>query len=340
MNFDLFPPRPDDRDARINRLGDPLQLLSDEIDWESFRPLLMKVHEQRQRKSNAGRKPRDVVVLFKGLVLKQLYDLSDDQLEYQLEDRRSFQRFVGLKASERAPDAKTFWDFQNQLSELKLTGQLFTRFSQQLQSAGYLARGGQMIDASIVKAPVQHNRREENDQIKQGEVPEDWSEEKQRQKDTDARWTKKNNRSFFGYKNHINADRKHKLIRKYVVTPANTGDSLVFDELLDEGNTSKDCWADAAYYKEEREADLKRRGYRSHINRKGQRNKPLCQRQQKANRTRSKVRSRVEHVFGGQSQMGKCVRGIGQVRAAARIGMMNLVYNMRRFVYLQGISAS
>ena len=340
MNFDLFPIRLDDRDTRIDRLGDPLQLLSREVNWESFRPLLMQVHDQSQRKSNAGRKPRDVVMLFKGLVLKQLYDLSDDQLEYQLEDRRSFQRFVGLKTSERSPDAKTFWDFQNRLSELQLTDQLFNAFSQQLQAAGYLARGGQMIDASIVKAPVQHNRRKENAQIKQGEIPQDWSEAKQRQKDTDARWTKKHNKSYFGYKNHINADRKHKLIRKYVVTPANTGDSLVFDDLLDKGNTSKDCWADAAYYKEEREADLKRRGYRSHINRKGQRNKPLCQRQQKANRTRSKVRSRVEHVFGSQSQMGKCVRGIGQVRTNARIGMMNLVYNMRRFVYLQGTGAS
>ncbi len=125
-----------------------------------------------------------------------------------------------------------------------------------------------------------------------------------------------------------------------MVTPANKGDSLVFDGLLDKGNTSKACWADAAYYKEEREADLKRRGYRSHINRKGQRNQPLCQRQQKANRTRSKVRSRVEHVFGSQAQMGKFVRGIGQTRATARIGLMNLVYNMRRFVYLQGMSAS
>lgn len=300
----------------------------------------MKVHEKAQRKSNAGRKPRDVVMLFKGLVLKRLYSLSDEQLEYQLEDRRSFQRFVRLKASERAPDAKTFWDFENQLSELKLIDPLFDTFSQQLQAAGYLARGGQMMDASIVQVPIQHNRREENDQIKQGQTPEDWNKAKQRQKDTDARWTKKNNRCFFGYKNHINADRKHKLIRKYVVTPANKGDSLVFDDLLDEGNTSKDCWADAAYYKEEREVDLKRRGYRSHINRKGQRNQPLCQRQQKANRTRSKVRSRVEHVFGSQSQMGKFVRSIGQTRATARIGLMNLVYNMKRFVYLQGMSTS
>ena len=212
MNFDLFPPRLDDRDARINRLGDPLILLSRTIDWESFRPLLMKVHAKNNRKSNAGRRPRDVVMLFKGLVLKQLYSLSDEQLEYQLEDRRSFQRFVGLKASERAPDAKTFWDFDNQLSELKLSEALFRSFSQQLQAAGYRARGGQMMDASIVKAPIQHNRREENDQIKQGEMPEGWNKAKQRQKDTDARWTKKNNRCFFGYKNHINADKKHELI--------------------------------------------------------------------------------------------------------------------------------
>jgi len=97
--------------------------------------------------------------------------------------------------------------------------------------------------------PVQRNTREENTRIKQGEVPEDWQKQtrKLQQKDTDARWVKKNGRSHYGYKNHVNVDRKHKLIRAFDVTDASVHDSRVFDRLLDSSNTGKQVFADSAY---------------------------------------------------------------------------------------------
>lgn len=340
MNRDIFDPLFDLQDSRLDRLGNPLVELERTIDWEAFRALLDPVH-QKERKSQAGAPTRDVVMMFKGLVIQNLYGMSDEQLEYQIEDRRSFQRFLGLAKHQRAPDQKTFWSFRNRLSELNLIESLFEQFSVQLHQAGYLARKGQIIDASLIPAPIQRNSRNENARIKQGDVPDDWEDNKRRQKDTDACWTQKNGKSYYGYKNHIEVDNDNKLVREYQVTDASVHDSKVFEELLDPNNTSQAVWADSAYRSQEKEARLKEKGYRSQVQRKGRRNVPLSQQEQKGNRTRSKVRSRVEHVFGAQSNLRKkAIRCIGMVRARTEIGLMNLVYNMRRLCFLQRISTS
>src|SRR3954452_447461 len=157
------------------------------------------------------------------------------------------------------------------------------------------------------------------------------------QKDVDARWTKKHGRSCFGYKNHVNIDRKHKLMRRYTVTDAAVHDSQTLDALLDPHNTASDVWADTAYRSTEIEEKLAEKGLRSRIHRRASRGKPLSRRAQEANRARSKVRARVEHVFGHQhtSMGGKIVRTIGLVRAKAKIGLMNLVYNISRLAFLE-----
>src|SRR5947207_1320806 len=115
---------------------------------------------------------------------------------------------------------------------------LFDRFDQHLAAKGYMARGGQMVDATIVPVPTQRNSRDENEAVKAGRIPGEWDNKpaKLRQKDRDARWTKRHGRSFFGYKNHVNADAKHKLIRRYEVTAAAVHDSQKLDELLTKGN--------------------------------------------------------------------------------------------------------
>lgn len=340
MNRDLFDPLNSLQDEHLCLLGSPLLELEDKIEWEELRGLLLKVHD-KERKGPGGARPRDVVMMFKGLVIQNLYGLSDDQLEYQIQDRRSFQRFLGLAKHERAPDSKTFWLFRNGLTELDLMDDLFDQFARQLNRSGWIARKGQIVDATIVPAPVQRNKREENAQIKQGDVPEDWEDNKRRQKDTDARWTKKNGQSHYGYKNHIEVDNAHKLIRKYQVSDASVHDSKVFEDLLDRSNTSKDVWADSAYRSKVKEASLIESGYRSHVQRKGSRDNPLSQRERQGNRTRSKVRSRVEHIFGAQvSTRNKFIRCIGMARTQTEIGLMNMVYNMRRYCFLERVSPS
>ena len=97
-----------------------------------------------------------------------------------------------------------------------------------------------MVDATIVPVPKQRNSRDENDEVKAGKTPEAWVKNpaKNRQKDKDARWTKEHGKSFYGYKNHVNADAKHKLIWHYDVTDASVHDSRKFDGLLNQANTS------------------------------------------------------------------------------------------------------
>jgi IS5 family transposase len=337
MTQDLFGSLFELQDARLDRLGNPLLELNETIDWAVFRKTLNKVNK-KQRKGQAGAKPKDVVMMFKGLVIQNLYGLSDDQLEYQIEDRRSFQRFVGLSNHQRAPDAKTFWAFRNRLSELNLVESLFNQLSKQLNTAGLVARKGQIVDASLIPAPIQRNTREENTKIKQGQVPEDWDDNKRSQKDVDAKWTKKNGKSHYGYKNHIGIDNKHKLIRDYAVTDASVHDSNVFEEILDEENTNADVWADSAYRSQAQEESLAALGYRSQVSKKGKRNQPLSESAKQTNRRKSKVRSRVEHVFGAQSNLrSKAIRSIGIARATTEIGLMNVVYNMRRFCFLSRI---
>jgi transposase, IS5 family len=319
----------------ISRMGDPLERLGAEIPWELFRPLLDKVHE-KERKSAAGRKPFDVVLMFKVLILQTLYNLADEAVEYQIRDRLSFMRFLGLELYDGVPDGTTVWRFRERLKELELLKALFDRFGDHLAQAGLEARNGQIIDASIVAVPIQRNSPEENRRIKDGEVPEDWAAPKRRQKDTDARWTKKHGKSHFGYKNHIDVDAEHKLIRDFEVTSANVHDSQVVDEVIDPNNADPQVWADSAYRSEATEAALSGAGYESHICEKGQSNQPLSDEQQTANRTRSKTRARVEHVFGFQqnSMGGKLIRTIGKARAKVKISFMNLTYNLMRFLQL------
>jgi transposase, IS5 family len=318
---------------------DPLVVLNAVVPWEDFRTRLSAVWRKpdEERKNAAGRKPWDEVVIFKTLVLQALYNLSDDQVEYQIRDRLSFMRFLGLGLEDRVPDATTVWLYREKLAQAGLVEALFDAFDAYLKSRGYLAMGGQIVDASIVSAPVQRNSRAENKAIKDGNPPVAWKPNKKAQKDVDARWTKKHGKSYFGYKNHVTIDRKHKLMRRYTVTDAAVHDSQKLDDLLDPHNTASDVWADTAYRSKETEEKLAEKGLRSRIHRRASRGKPLSQRAQEANRTRSKVRSRVEHVFGHQhtSMGGKIVRTIGLVRAKAKIGLMNLVYNISRLTFLE-----
>jgi len=322
----------DKRYGKIDKNGDPLAQLDRVVDWEMFRPLL-RVIRDKERKSNAGARPYDVVLMFKILILQSLYNLSDDQAEYQILDRLSFMRFLGLSAGDRVPDAKTIWLFREQLKEASLIESVFSRFDEHLSASGFSARKGQIVDASLISAPIQRNRREENACIKQGETPVDWSENKLRQKDVDARWTKKNGKSYYGYKNHVSVDVEHKLIRAYAVSPANLHDSRVLGLLLDETNSSREVYADSAYNCADNLALLADRNFRPKLQRKGCRNRKLTNWERQGNRSRARIRSRVEHVFGLQAMMAgtTILRTIGLKRATLKLALRNLAYNMIRY---------
>ena len=335
----------------LTEKNDPLVAIAAMVPFKSFRPKLNAAlikgelrRSEAERKNSAGRKPWDEVVIFKALVLQVLYNLSDDQAEYQLRDRFSFMRFLGLELEDAVPDAKTLWLYREALAKAGAVEELFDLFDGFLKNKGYLARGGQIIDATIVSAPKQHNSREDNETIKAGESRKIGNPSGQEPPEGQGRALneKKHERSYFGYKNHIGVNRRHKFVRRYVVSDASVHDSQRFEDVLDASNTASDVWGDSAYRSDEIEEKLAERGLKSRIHRRAYRNRKLSEAQKAANATRSKVRARVEHVFGDQKNgMGAgIVRTIGIVRARCKIGMTNLVYNMRRFVCLERMAAA
>src|SRR3972149_6617387 len=213
-----------DESFRLEQLSaqkDPLVKLKERIDFELFRTLLEEALH-KEEKGIGGARPYDYVLMFKILILQRYYNIGDDKMEFAVLDRLSFMRFLGLTLSDKVPDAKTIWYFREHLTGKGITEQLFKRFSEELKTKRLIANEGKIVDASFVEVPIQRNSREENKQIKQGEVPEQWKEKQHQlsQKDIDARWTKKNGKSYYGYKDHIKVDEKSKLIDTYTVTDA------------------------------------------------------------------------------------------------------------------------
>ena len=325
---------------KIDRLGDPLAEIESYIDFAALSAEVDRI-APRPESTQGGRPPFPTETMVRILVLKRLYNLSDEQMEYQLLDRMSYQRFCGLSQAVNIPDRTTIWVFENRIGTAGAQA-LFDGVSAQLLKRGYIARGGQIIDATLVPAPKQHLGRKEKDLVQQHAMPTDWTPAKRRQKDIDATWTSKHGKSYFGYKLSINADQRYKVIRKIETDTASTHDSQHFDNVFDANNTSRDVYADRGYPSEAREAWLKNQGFRNQIQRKGKRNKPLSECQQRRNRRIAKTRVRVEHVFAAIEQMGgKLLRTIGQARANFAMTMMAACYNLKRLVYLQraGIEA-
>lgn len=328
----------ENRYASLSASGDALERLNTVMDWEMFRPLLVRI-DDKPRKSAAGRKPLDRVLMFKLLVLQYLHNVADEKLQYLVTDRLSFMRFLGLGLASDVPDARTVWAFRESLRKHGLIEPLFEHLNETLRALGLELKSGQIIDATFVAVPIQRNSREENAQIKAGEVPSAWVEQphKRAQKDVDARWTQKNGQHHYGYKSHVNVDAATKLITAGACTPAQVHDSQAFDALVrpaEEGGEK--VWADSAYHSREREAALEASGHTSQINERGRKDQPLSEAQQESNRIKSTMRARVEHVFGTMAnEMGGIyLRSIGQARAKVGVGLMNLAYNLKRIEVL------
>lgn len=312
--------------------------LRDVIPWESFRPLLEELTGYASRDwTKGGKPPFDPVLMFKVLVLQKFHGLSDDATEEQIFDRTSFKSFLGLRIGDDIPDAKTIWDFKQRIEQDGREGgrRLFEAFGQMLEGQGIIAREGSIIDASFTEAPRQRNDREQNQRIKQGGRPEEFDENPAvgRQKDSEARWTKKNSQVHYGWKNHVKADLKTKLILTSTTTPASVHDSQVFEELLDDKDQA--VLADSAYHSAEHEAHLIKIDAQEFLMRKSTRGHPLSEAEVRTNHTISRMRVRVEHIFARLTQMGAdWCRSIGLKRATQHNHLSNLVYNMDRYACL------
>src|SRR3954447_7748689 len=327
-----------ERLEKLSKKQDPLERLSAHIDFEYFRKPLEAFLDKDIDRTKGGRPAYDYVLMFKILILQRYYNVSDDAIEYAILDRLSFMRFLGLGINDPVPDAKTIWLFRDRLTTGKLIEQLFHQLDELLDKDGIIVHKGKLVDASIVEVPIQRNSREENKALKEGNVPEEWQDNKLRQKDTDAKWVKHNGKSYFGYKNHVKADSKTKLVTAYKVTAANVHDSEVIEELLDKREDAhQPLYADSAYRSEAIEQVCIQKEITSRIHEKGYRNNPLTKGQQKSNHRKSKWRARVEHIFGFMTNTmnGMYLHYRSLLRNTAAIGLTNLTYNLFRLVQLR-----
>lgn len=320
---------------KLSVIGNPLEVISKVIDFEMFRSTLENKLQNTEKINNAGAKPYDVVLMFKILILQRYYGLGDKQIEYQILDRISFKKFLRLETADRVPDEKTVWVFRENATKTGLVEELFFQFKNYLESKGLIFNEGQLVDASFTIAPRQRNTKEENEKIKKGEGDDLWNDHphKKSHKDIDARWTKKNNETFYGYKNHAKVDTKSKFINTYIVTDASVHDSQALEDLLDEKDNGQILHADSAYTGEEQDKTIAKYVMENQVHEKGYRNKPLTNEQKVSNKTKSKTRARVEHVFGfmEQSMNGLFIRSVGMERAKGIIGLINLTYNLFRY---------
>jgi IS5 family transposase len=325
-----------DYDQRLTLLsghGDPLGRLDAVVDWELFLPLVEPARATVDPRGPGGRPAWPARVLLKLLILQRLYHLSDAEAEYQLLDRLSFQRFVGLSLADKAPDQNTLRLFRETLTAAGIQQKLFDAFTAHLAEQGLLPKDGCIIDATFVEVPRQRNTRAENATIKAGEVPAAWAEDlkKLAHKDLDARWTKKNEETYYGYKDHVKVNARTTLIETAVVTAASVHDSQVVEQLIQPGDEV--VFADSAYAGAPVSATLAQKAVAGCIVQPARRNTPLTQEEQATNREVSRVRARVEHPFALMSgQAGRIFqRYVGQARNAAAIVLLNLVYNLQRF---------
>lgn len=327
---------------RLSAIGNPLEKISNVIDFELFRNTLESKLLNTEKKNNAGAKPFDVVMMFKIMILQRYYGLGDTQVEYQIIDRLSFKKFLGLESSDKVPDEKTVWLFRENLTNSGVIDLLFSQFVKFLEDNNLIFNEGKLVDASFTIAPRQRNTREENEKIKKGEGKDLWTDKpnKKKHKDIDARWTKKNGEKYYGYKNHAKVDSKSKFINTFLVTDASVHDSQALDKLLDKSDKGQSLYADSAYTGEKQEKVIKKYCLKNQVHEKGYRGKPLTDKQKAKNKIKSKTRVRVEHVFGfmEQSMNGLALKSVGIVRATGIIGLINLTYNLFRYEQVERLN--
>ena len=315
----------EDRLQRLSNMGDALVKLDNTVNWENFREFLERILKTVDNRAG-GRQSFDKILMFKILILQSLYNLSDDSLEFQINDRLTFQRFLNLDIGDKVPDSKTIWLFKERLSKTGKEKELFDMYAIHLENIGLVTKTGSIVDATVFTRPKQRA----SDQPKSENI------HQERQIDRDANFTRKHNKTFHGYKNHVNADVKTKIITNFSVTSASTHDGKEAPNILDSTDTC--VYADAAYRGEfiELKIKSKSKNMKLHVIRKHDGFFKPTQMQEMENKIISKFRTRIEHIFGHMTKAmgGKTLRCVGLMRSRLAITFKNLAFNMYRANFL------
>lgn len=325
----------DQRQAKLGNFIASLAAMDELIDFAAIATEVDRACPRPDR-SQGSRPPYPTEVMVRLLFIQSLYNLSDEDCEYQVLDRMSFQHFCRLESALHIPDARTLWSFKKRLAKGSLGGNaIFEAVSQQLQAHGYIPRGGQIVDASIVQAPITQAKSEEREALNEGKAPEGLSTKRLKHTDRDARWTKKHGKSFYGYKLHANADARYKLIRRIKVTAANVDDGQTLKDVLDASNTSSRLLADRGYDAQANRELLREGAIKDGIARRARPGQERRHRLDARNKAINRIRARGEHVFAGLEQLGgKCVRAMTLAKNELAILIKCAAYNAKRLVWL------
>ena len=322
---------------RLSKLGDPLEQLEQIMDWTIFLPIMDEIRPDKTQEGVGGRPPYTNLFVIKSMILKSLNGISNEQMEFFMNDRLTWKRFMDLSLEEKAPDQNSFQAWEDMIAKSGRSKELFEIFNKKLEEKGIIAKKGALVDSTFVDVPRQRISREERDSLKRKELPDRWlmpeNANELPQRDAEAAWAKKGNEVHFGYKDHVKVDSESKIITDFEVTPANVHDSREICELTDENDDM--ISADSAYSSEEIEQILINRNpdVEILICEKGTRGNPLTEEQKERNREISRIRARVEHVFGRMhgSMGGIVARCIGLTRVRCSVCFKNLAYNILQY---------
>jgi IS5 family transposase len=268
--------------------------------------------------SAGGRPACRVGVLLRVMILQHLYGLSDPQAEEQLKDRLSFQKFAQLDAPETVPDQTTICRFRQRLIECGLHEQLLDLFNAQLEARGYIVKRTTLVDATLVESSRQRPARQA---AAEGTAP-----------DTDASYTRKYGKSYYGYKAHVSSDAEHQLIRAAVISTASVYDGLVFERIAPADTQA--IYGDKAYDTKANHAWLRARGIQSGMEKKGAHHIELTEQDRQDNRAKRRVRAHIERIFAHLKkwQHYRRVRYLGLAKNQLELTLKAVAYNLKRMV--------
>jgi IS5 family transposase len=317
--------------------------VSDMIDWNRLEQLLRR-GLGRSNKVTSGAKSYPAMHMFKILLLQQWYGLSDQEAELSLLDRISFARFVGLSLEESVPDHTTICRFRNLLIKNNLLQCLLDEVNSQMERRGKLVKKGIAVDASIISSAARPRKQVEIETIvcdrEEGEtIPAEKINVSERHShDSDAAWTKKGKRCYYGYKAHASVDVGTGLIITAHATPANYSDTGEFEMLVKESHLSSKSrvYADKGYTSASNSNFLKQHKCKDGIMNRAYRNKTLTDRERKRNKLISKTRYVVERVFGTLKHHYGMVRAsyLGTLKVQGELLLSSLAYNLKRALFL------
>jgi len=272
-----------------------------------------------------GRPACRVGVLLRVMILQHLYGLSDPQAEEQLRDRLSFQKFVQLDAQEAVPDETTICRFRQRLIECGLHEKLLGLLNTQLEKRGYIVKRTTLVDATLVESS---RKRPDVKAAAEGRAP-----------DADASYTRKYNRSFYGYKAHISSDAKHHLIRTAVVSTAKAQDCHLFEQIAPAD--TKEIYGDKAYDTKANKAWMRKHRIRNGIEKKGAYHIKLTDWDRRNNRRKRRVRTHIERIFAHLKkwQFYRKVRYLGLVRNQLELTLKAVAYNLKRLAGIMQMQA-